>query len=198
VQLLDHFRSDSLRRAILRPAMHHAMPHRVKASRPLRSSIQSIRMPTATVCPAPSPTAKRCPPGPRFSPARWPPGVQSAQSRPPEPDGASPRLEQRELDARRAAIDRQDAWLAGVMDDSFVILQSERSQFRARGPVIRVKNASNPQTLRDLDEHRGVFDIDTCRAGAWAMSSASRKMSASGLRMWTKQEEMTHLRTHTA
>jgi hypothetical protein len=46
------------------------------------------------------------------------------------------------------------------MDDSFVILQSKRSQFCARGPVIRVKNASNPQTLRNLDEHRGVFDID--------------------------------------
>jgi len=46
------------------------------------------------------------------------------------------------------------------MDDSIVIPQSERSQFRARGPVIRVKNASNPQTFRDLDEHRGVFDID--------------------------------------
>ena len=28
VQLLNHFRSDSLRLAILRPAMHHAMPHR--------------------------------------------------------------------------------------------------------------------------------------------------------------------------
>jgi hypothetical protein len=50
--------------------------------------------------------------------------------------------------------------LAGFMDDSFVILQSERSQFRARGPVIRVKNASNPQTFRDPDEHWGVFDIE--------------------------------------
>ena len=30
----------------------------------------------------------------------------------------------------------------------------------------------------------------TCSAGVWAMSSASRKMSASGLRMWTKQEEI--------
>jgi hypothetical protein len=46
------------------------------------------------------------------------------------------------------------------MEDSFVIPQSERSQFRARGPVIRVKDAANPQTFRDLDEHRGVFDID--------------------------------------
>jgi hypothetical protein len=64
------------------------------------------------------------------------------------------------------------------------------ASFAQRGPVIRVKNASNPQTFRDLDEHRGVFDIDTCRAGVWAMSSASRKMSASGLRRWTKQEEI--------
>src|SRR5208337_3159973 len=50
--------------------------------------------------------------------------------------------------------------LACFMDGSFVIPQSERSQFLARGPIIRVKNASNPQTFRDLDEHRGVFDID--------------------------------------
>jgi hypothetical protein len=46
------------------------------------------------------------------------------------------------------------------MGDSIVSLQSERCQFRARGPVIRVKNASNPQPFRDLDEHRGVIDID--------------------------------------
>jgi hypothetical protein len=46
------------------------------------------------------------------------------------------------------------------MDDSFVTPQSKRSQFRARGPVIRVKNAWNPQPFRDLDEHWGIFDID--------------------------------------
>ena len=50
--------------------------------------------------------------------------------------------------------------LAGFMDDSFVILQSERSQFRARGLVIRMKNAANSETFCDLDEHRSVFDID--------------------------------------
>src|SRR5271157_2107635 len=38
-------------------------------------------------------------------------------------------------------------------------LQSERSQLRASGVVIGVKNASNPQPLRDLDEHRCVFDV---------------------------------------
>ena len=51
------------------------------------------------------------------------------------------------------------------MDDSFVILQSERSQFGACGPVLRVKNASNSQTFRDLDEHRGVFDVDYLPGG---------------------------------
>jgi hypothetical protein len=39
--------------------------------------------------------------------------------------------------------------LAGFMDDSFVILQSEWCDFRACGPVILGKNASNPQTSRD-------------------------------------------------
>jgi hypothetical protein len=46
------------------------------------------------------------------------------------------------------------------MDDLFAILQSERSQFGAREPVIGVENASYPQTFRDLDEHR-VFSIYT-------------------------------------
>jgi hypothetical protein len=59
------------------------------------------------------------------------------------------------------------------MDDSFVILQSERSQFPARGPVIRVRNASNPQTFRDLDEHRGVFDIDYLPG--WRLGDVQRK-----------------------
>jgi hypothetical protein len=46
------------------------------------------------------------------------------------------------------------------MADSFAMLQSERSQSRASGFVICVKNAPNPQTLRDLDEQRRVFDIE--------------------------------------
>src|SRR5512135_552182 len=83
--------------------------------------------------------------------------LNPALQNPSEPVTA---LEKRELDARRTAIDREERGLAGFMDDALVILQSERSQFRAGGPVIRVKNASNPQTFRDLDEHRGVFDID--------------------------------------
>ena len=35
VQLLNHFRSDSLGLAILRPAMDHAMPHRVQCITPV-------------------------------------------------------------------------------------------------------------------------------------------------------------------
>jgi hypothetical protein len=46
------------------------------------------------------------------------------------------------------------------MDNSFVIVQPEQSQFRAYGPVIRVQNASNTQTFCDLDEHRAIFNID--------------------------------------
>ena len=63
--------------------------------------------------------------------------------------------------------------LAGFMDDFFVIRQSERSQFRARGPVIRVKNASNTQAFRDPDEHRGVFDIDYL--SGWRLGGVQRK-----------------------
>jgi hypothetical protein len=59
------------------------------------------------------------------------------------------------------------------MADNFVILQSERSQFCARGSVIRVKNASNPQTFRDPDEHRGVFDIDYLPR--WRLRDVQRK-----------------------
>src|ERR1051325_3576715 len=38
--------------------------------------------------------------------------------------------------------------LAGFIADPFDWVQSQRCQFRARGPVIRVKDAANPQTLR--------------------------------------------------
>jgi hypothetical protein len=37
--------------------------------------------------------------------------------------------------------------LVDFMDDSFAILQSGGSQFRARGAAICVKNASNPQLI---------------------------------------------------
>jgi hypothetical protein len=46
------------------------------------------------------------------------------------------------------------------MDVSIATLQSARSQLRARGFVLCMKNASNLQTFRDLDEHGGIFDID--------------------------------------
>src|SRR5664280_3313006 len=55
--------------------------------------------------------------------------------------------------------------LAGFMDDSFVMLQPKRSQFLAGGLVICVKNAANPKTFRNLDEERGVFDIDNLPRG---------------------------------
>ena len=46
------------------------------------------------------------------------------------------------------------------MTSSYVILQSARSQFRARGRAVRVKNALNPQTFCNPDAHRGVLDVD--------------------------------------
>jgi len=46
------------------------------------------------------------------------------------------------------------------MDDSFVCLQSERSQLLARGLVSCVTDAANPETLRDLDEQWLVIDKD--------------------------------------
>ena len=50
VQFLNHFRSDSLRLAILRPAMHGAMPGRSHCVMPAAFlDPQSIRMPTASV-----------------------------------------------------------------------------------------------------------------------------------------------------
>jgi hypothetical protein len=63
--------------------------------------------------------------------------------------------------------------LAGFINGTFVILQSERSQLCARGSVIRVKNASNSQTFRDPDEHRGVFDID--HLPRWRLGDVQRK-----------------------
>ena len=46
-----------------------------------------------------------------------------------------------------------------------VILQPEGSQLRARGLVIRVKNALNPHAFCNLDEQRRVFDIDDLARG---------------------------------
>src|ERR1700733_6979217 len=44
-------------------------------------------------------------------------------------------------------------------------LQSVRSQFRASEFVIGMEDAPNPKTFRDLDEQRGVFDIDNLPGG---------------------------------
>ena len=79
----------------------------------------------------------------------------------------------------------------GFIADPFYRVQSQRCQFRARGRVIRVKDAANPQTLRDLDEHPSVFDIDDPLG--WSLGDVQRqpkKMSTSGLRRWPKQEEI--------
>src|SRR5579872_3469149 len=54
-----------------------------------------------------------------------------------------------------------------------VMLQSERGQLLAGGRVIRVKNASNPQTFRDLDEHRCVFDVQYLLG--WRLGDVQRK-----------------------
>ena len=54
-----------------------------------------------------------------------------------------------------------------------VMLQSERSQLRAGGLVIRVKNALNPQTFRDLDEHPCVFDVQYLFG--WRLGDVQRK-----------------------
>jgi hypothetical protein len=59
------------------------------------------------------------------------------------------------------------------MDDSIVIRQSERSQFRARRRVISVQNASNPQAFRDLNKHWGVFDIDDL--AGWRLRDIQRQ-----------------------
>jgi hypothetical protein len=55
----------------------------------------------------------------------------------------------------------------------FVILQSERSQSCARRPVIRVQNASNPQTFCKLNKHRGVFDIEHLLG--WGLGDVQRE-----------------------
>ena len=59
------------------------------------------------------------------------------------------------------------------MRDPAVVLQSDRSQFCAGGLVIRVQNASDSQTFRDLDEHWGVVDID--HLAGWRLGDVQRK-----------------------
>ncbi len=44
--------------------------------------------------------------------------------------------------------------------------------------------------IPSANEHGCVFDVHNFPAGLWAMANASRNISLSGLRRWTKQEEM--------
>ena len=124
-QFFDHFRGDSLRLAILRPAMHYTMSYggQCHPARGVPRSKPSER-PLRPCDRAPSPAARNCPPW--FRPFTR--KVALRQSDPfnrtlQNPFERVTGLEQRELDARRTAIDRQDAWLStDFMDDSFVIL----------------------------------------------------------------------------
>jgi hypothetical protein len=70
----------------------------------------------------------------------------------------SPRTWQTVLAIVSSSVPRPRKMLEGFRHLSF--LQSERSQLGAGGLVICMKNASNPQTFRDLNEDRSVFDID--------------------------------------
>ena len=123
-QLLDHFRGDSLRLAILRPAMHHAMPHRGQCLAP-----------AALLDPIHQNADRRRVVRRRHRPREVVRGVQAfypqgglRQSNPlnralQNPSERVTGLEQRELDARRAAVDRQDApvrmrGFVGFTDDS--------------------------------------------------------------------------------
>src|SRR5208282_1002609 len=62
------------------------------------------------------------------------------------------------------------AGFMGVFDSG---PQSQRSQFCGSGFVICVKNASNPQTLRYLDEHRSIFNID--HLPGWHLGNVQRQ-----------------------
>jgi len=113
VQFLNHFRSDSLRLAILRPAMHDAMPGRSHCVMPAAFlDPQSIRMPTASVWSGAVTDREKLS-------AWFKPFTRKVASGSPirsialqNPSERVSGLEQRELDARRAAIDRQDAWVS--------------------------------------------------------------------------------------
>jgi len=80
--------------------------------------------------------------------------------------------------------------LAGFMDDPFVILQSNKAVSRTWtcNPCEECFESPN---LQRSGRTSGCFDIGrTCRAGAWAMSQRKPIDVRSGLRTWTKQEEM--------
>ncbi len=109
-QVRNHFRSDALWLAIFRPTVHNAMPHRRKCIMPAafldtidqrahrRGEIRRRHWPRNVVARVQAFHSQR---GPRFS---YPvnPAPQNSAER-------STGLEQGELDARRASINRQDA-----------------------------------------------------------------------------------------
>ena len=110
VQLLNHFRGDALRLAVLRPAMHHAMPHRGQGFTPaafldpIHQSAHRRRVIRRRHRARKVVRQVRAlhPQGGLRQPIRSIGALQDPSER-----GAG--LEQRELDARRAAVDGQDA-----------------------------------------------------------------------------------------
>ena len=115
MQLFNHFRGDPLWRAVLRPAVHYAMPHRRQRIAPdafldpvhqgphRRRVVRCLHRPRKGVLGA----------------YPFHPKSGLGQSNPLHPSLKNPLqrvaglVEQRELDARRTAIDRQDAWGSG-------------------------------------------------------------------------------------
>ena len=105
----------------------------------MRSSIQSISEPTATVWSGAAtnreklsawfkPFTRKMGSG---SPIRSIPPSRIRRSESPASNSANLMLDEPPLIVRMLEV-------AGFMNDSFAIIQSERSQFRARGLVIRV------------------------------------------------------------
>ena len=112
-QLRNHFRSDSLRLVILRPAMNHAVPNRGQCAppaAPLDPIHQSAHRHCVIRCRHESRKVVR------LIRAFHPEGCLR-QSNPLNPALQNPSqrvtsIEDREFDTRRAAIDRQNAWIS--------------------------------------------------------------------------------------
>ena len=104
---------DSLRLAVRRPAVHHAMPdrgQRASSRRARRASPSDCRLPRCD--PAPSPAARSSLRGSRSSRGSVAPGQSDPldlRRRTIRRSGCSRHSNSGELDARRAAVDRQDA-----------------------------------------------------------------------------------------
>ena len=110
VQLLDHCRRDPLRFPIFRAAMHHAVAHgRQRAACDL--FLDPIHQDgTPPPCgPAPRWAAKSCRLRSNPLPRNCPAAGRCLRFARPESAAIRAGFKQRELDARRAAVDRQDA-----------------------------------------------------------------------------------------